>query len=361
MAPTLADYPDLQEGVRRVLSRWRQGRSGTADAFQARSEELTGTLMEVSEAVTRAASEGVVERPKDGLVLRRRVLAIIRREVISVWAQEPSLRPEAEEMTAALEVFQQVEDGWAPGWDEQFGVDLEGPDGLELAVELAHDFHSPLASILFLADTLMGGGSGEVNDLQERQLSLIYGAALSMVAIASDVVEMGRGGISRAQREPTPFSVSEVMDSIVEMVEPMARTKELRLIVSPPEGNHRLGDAEALRRVLLNLTTNAVKFTTEGFVEISAQGAGDAEITFSVRDTGPGIPETAQPDLYRPFQPLRGRCGYHFSGTGLGLTIARKLVNGMGGTLEYETKPSLGTRFFFTLRLEPTPTAPPPG
>ncbi|TVR66593.1 MAG: sensor histidine kinase [Gemmatimonadales bacterium] len=345
-------YPDLLEGVRRILTRWRD-REGVGMDSLGRTEQLTEELIQVSEAVADAATGRVVARPGDGLVLRRRLLEILREEIVSVWAEEAELRPHAEEMVGALEAFRQVADAWAPRWDDHFGVDLKGPDGLELAVEVAHDFRSPLSSILFLADTLREGGSGELNDLQKRQLSLIYGAALTMVSMASDVVDMGRGGVKTGEREPTPFPVSEIMESVREMVEPMAAAKGLNLVVTPPEGDLRLGDVEGLRRVLLNLTTNAVKFTSEGFVEISALARGVRTVEFSVRDTGPGIPDQAQSDLYRTFRPFQGRSGYHFSGTGLGLTIVRKLVRAMGGELEYETGRKLGTRFYFTLELEP--------
>ena len=347
-------YPDLLEGVRRVLARWRDRDSEGLDSL-GRTEQLTEELIRVSEAVGDAGTGRVVERPGDGLVLRRRLLDILRAEIVTVWAEEPALRPDAEEMVGALEAFQQVADAWAPRWDDHFGVELKGPDGLELAVEVAHDFRSPLSSILFLADTLREGGSGDLNDLQKRQLSLIYGAALTMVSMASDVVDMGRGGVKTGEREPIPFSISEIMASVREMVEPMADAKGLSLVVTPPEGDLRKGNVEGLRRVLLNLTTNAVKFTSEGFVEVSAQATGVRAVEFSVRDTGPGIPDKAQPDLYRTFRPFQGRSGYHFSGTGLGLTIARKLVGAMGGELDYETGVNLGTRFYFTLELEPAP------
>ena len=347
-------HADLRQAVLALLQGWQEGQE-EARAGTGRQLELTDELIALAESVVTASHGGPVVRPGDGVVLRRRLLELLRRELVGVWARDASLRPEADEMTGALQAMEQVAEALSPHWDAQFGVDLQGPDGLELAVEVAHDFRSPLSSILFLADTLREGGSGELNALQRRQLSLIYGAALSMVSMATDVVDMGRGGHRAGQREPNPFSISEVMASVRGIVEPMAEAKGLSLAVRTPENDDvRQGDVEALRRVLLNLTTNAVKFTAEGFVELSADHQGPLEVQFSVRDTGPGIRDGAQRDLYRTFRPFQGRSGYHFSGTGLGLTIARKLVRSMEGELHYETQKNLGTRFYFTI---PLPTA----
>lgn len=341
-------HADLRRAVVRVLDRWRED---TKEEELGREVELIHQLVTLAEAVCDARKGEEIEPPEDGLVLWRRLLELLRDELVAAWSDKVELRPEADQMTRTLRAFQSVHDALSPAWDERFAVDLAGPSGLELAVEVAHDFRSPLSSILFLADTLREGGSGSVNDLQERQLGLIYAAALSMVSMASDVVDLGQTGRRVADREPTQFSISEVMESVRGIVEPMAQAKGLSLAVRPPQNDVRQGDPESLRRVLLNLATNAVKFTSEGFVEISARSQGPQKVRFSVRDTGPGIREGIQGELYRPFRPFEGRSGFHFSGTGLGLTIARKLVGAMDGELDFETQKNLGTRFYFTIPL----------
>jgi signal transduction histidine kinase len=86
---------------------------------------------------------------------------------------------------------------------------------------------------------------------------------------------------------------------------------------------------------------------------MTARTRGVGRVQFTVRDTGPGIGESARDDLYQAFRPFQGRSGFHFSGTGLGLTIARKLVRAMDGELRFETQRNLGTRFYFTIPLLP--------
>ncbi|MHB1170670.1 MAG: ATP-binding protein, partial [Longimicrobiales bacterium] len=114
----------------------------------------------------------------------------------------------------------------------------------------------------------------------------------------------------------------------------------------------RIGFPTPLSRVLLNLTTNALKFTENGTVELSARAVGGARVEFSVRDTGPGIHPEAMATLYQPFRRQSTRStGYYFSGTGLGLAICRRLVEAMGSELKLETRDNWGTRFSFVIDL----------
>ncbi|MDH3457212.1 MAG: ATP-binding protein, partial [Gemmatimonadota bacterium] len=121
----------------------------------------------------------------------------------------------------------------------------------------------------------------------------------------------------------------------------------------PPSLDHREGPAQALSRVLLNLTTNAIKFTEDGFVEIVAKDRDLETIEFSVRDTGHGISPDALDTLFQPFRRATGGEGRAFSGTGLGLALCKTLVQAMGSTLEFETGADWGTRFYFQLVLPP--------
>jgi signal transduction histidine kinase len=345
-----APLPDLYLAADRVLARWREQSSSVE---RGRESELAGHLSTLADAVAdaRRGVEPSTSTPEGGVVLRRRLLDLLRGELVALWTESHDTRPEAECMAATLAAFEAVQSRQAPRWDEEFGVALAGPSGLELAVEVAHDFRSPLSSVLFLADTLRSGASGELNELQIRQLNLVYSAALSMVSMAGDVIDLGGGGRQAPTREPSRFSVQEVMESIRGMIEPMVDAKGLTLTVRPPDADLRFGYPELLRRVLLNLATNAAKFTSEGFIELNARALEGDLVDFSVRDTGPGIREDSQEDLYRPFRPFQGHSGFHFSGTGLGLTIARKLVRAMEGELEFETQRNLGTRFYFTIEL----------
>jgi len=105
--------------------------------------------------------------------------------------------------------------------------------------------------------------------------------------------------------------------------------------------------------VLLNLATNAVKYTDSGFVEVAARPLSASRLEFSVRDSGPGIDPVTLRSLYQPVRRAPSDARHHFSSAGLGLAICRKLVRAMGAELQVESAPAQGTRFFFQLDLPP--------
>ncbi len=234
---------------------------------------------------------------------------------------------------------------------------LTGWNGLDLVVEMAHDLRSPLTSIISLAELLQTGQTGPVNETQQRQLGLIYSAALCLCASASDVIELARGGGRLLERTPSPFSVREMFTTVHDMVVPMAEVKGLELRIEPPTIDRRLGYPRALNRVLLNLTTNAVKYTDNGSVSVAALPQGRGRLEFSVEDTGNGFDTEALDEMYEPFRASSRPDRTYFSSAGLGLAICRKLVEAMESELKVETQPKQGTRFSFALDLPPAPDA----
>jgi signal transduction histidine kinase len=225
--------------------------------------------------------------------------------------------------------------------------------GLDLVVEMAHDLRSPLTSIMFLAEALQVGRSGPVNESQRRQLGLIRSAALSLCAAASDVLELARGGDRLGDLDPAPFSICEVLGSVRDLVTPLAEEKRLDLRFLAPELEERIGHERVVARVILNLTTNALKYTDHGSVEVAAREVGGDRIEFSVRDTGPGLDPEALRTLYQPFQKPAAGLRQQFSSAGLGLAICRKLVAALGAELEGSTQPGRGTKFTFVVELPP--------
>jgi signal transduction histidine kinase len=316
-------------------------------------------LVSLANCVDRRA-EGIdlLVDPRADSAEGRRLLTELRMATVRSWAENDTA-PSPERMLAVWNACESILIDLGRGAQYAGGLDVErgfsnqmsGPRGLELIVEVAHDLRSPLTSILFLAETLQRGQSGSVNDVQRRQLGLIYSAALGLSTLASNVMELARGGNRLAEDAPAPFSVADVFESVADIVRPMAEEKGLTVRLLPPTADHRLGPAQALSRVLLNLTTNAIKFTEEGLVEIVARSLDDDRVEFSVRDTGHGINPEAIPTLFQPFRP--GPEGHRatFSGTGLGLALCRKLVEAMGSELRYESGSDWGTRFYFELKL----------
>lgn len=233
----------------------------------------------------------------------------------------------------------------------RFAARLSGQDAQQLVVEMAHDMRSPLGSILILAERLRYGGGGTLTANQERQLGLVYSAAFGLSALAGDVIELARGGTTLMDQPAMPFLVSDVLQSIMDILRPMAEEKRLTVRCVGPEGDLRVGYQAALNRVLLNLATNAIKFTNVGSVDVVCRQLDRSRVEFSVKDTGRGIPPHVMSNLFEAFRQRQITGDYAFSSAGLGLSICKKLIAAMGGELGVDTELEKGTRFHFVLDL----------
>ena len=329
---------------------WAQAEWERAIEHAAGMDEVNLHLAQLCDAIRQQASglnPDLAALPRNAL--SRRLVSLVRASFVDRVQALPS--PDAGQLLRILGAIEQVSVRLEADWSQHFADRLSGPDGLELVVEVAHDLRSPLTSILFLAETLQRARSGPVNPVQERQLGLIYSAAFGLSSVASDVIELARGGDRLVDLDPIPFSVTDILESVRDIVQPIAEEKGLSVQLATPEADFRIGHPVALSRVLLNLTTNALKFTAEGFVDVTARQTGTRALEFSVRDTGRGIPPQSMATLYEPFRRRHKPGEYAFSGSGLGLSICRKLVEAMSSTLEVETAPGYGTRFYFVLDL----------
>jgi signal transduction histidine kinase len=342
---TPASRRHLDEAAERLVENWRQF---IEDAIS--QAEVAAGVAEIVARILEAADGAEFDQQRVASPLARRIVTLMRREVLD------RCQDDSPEWAALLQAIERVAVSQEARWSERFQDRMTGPTGLDLIVEVAHDLRSPLTSILFLAETMLHGRSGPLTALQERQLGLVYSAAFGLNAVASDVIELVRGGDRLVGRDRQPFSVGEVLESVRDIVLPIAEEKGLELRFEGPSVDHRLGHPGALNRILLNLTTNALKFTAEGFVEVKVVDAGGDMVECSVRDTGRGIPAAAMPTLFEPFRRRQQPGDYAFSGSGLGLSICRKLVEAMGSELTVDTAQGEGTRFAFRLQLQPADT-----
>jgi signal transduction histidine kinase len=272
--------------------------------------------------------------------MRRSLLSQARASVITPL--------QAVELLGALEsISAELDDDAA----QRFASRLGGLGGLELIVDVAHDMRSPLGSILFLAEQIRRGHSGEVTPIQERQLGLIYGAALGLSGLASDVIDLARGGENLVRSSPVPMSVASVLQQVQDIVRPMAEERGLVLRFETDVAEPRMGHAQAVHRVLLNLATNAVKFTSSGEVAVRATVVSATRVAFEVRDAGRGIPEAVLGTLFDAFRRRLKPGQYIFSSAGLGLSICQNLVRAMDGELLVESVENVGSAFQFELEL----------
>ena len=346
MVTSSAVWRALTATIGDVCAEWPQEHGATSAA------EVRTTITALAENV-RQVLDG--EQPSliafPPFVPVRRALELMRRAFLER-AEAPDIAESGQasvvEVIKAMERVQQVlEDDAA----HRFAARLSGQDAQQLVVEMAHDMRSPLGSILILAERLRYGSGGTLTAIQERQLGLVYSAAFGLSALAGDVIELARGGTTLMDQPPMPFLVSDVLQSIMDILRPMAEEKRLTMRCVGPEADLRVGYQAALNRVLLNLATNAIKFTNTGSVDVTCKQLDRSRVEFSVKDTGRGIPPHVMSNLFEAFRQRQITGDYAFSSAGLGLSICKKLIAAMGGELGVETELEKGTRFHFILDL----------
>ncbi|MGZ8412827.1 MAG: sensor histidine kinase [Gemmatirosa sp.] len=282
--------------------------------------------------------------------LRQRLL---EQAVAQDAAGEPTADPRA--LVEVLAACERLEDAARTDVARIVVEQLSGTRALELLVEVAHDMRSPLGSILFLVEQLRAEQGGPVTAAQERQLGLVYGAAFGLTALVGDVMELARGGDRLAAGEPAPFSLPSLVEAVRGIVQPIAEEKELTLAISAVPPGARRGHGPAIQRVLLNLVTNALKFTPAGTVELRVVAEGGSRVRFTILDTGRGIPPRVLAHLFQTFRERPDAEDFAFSSAGLGLAICQKLVGAMGGELLVDSEVGRGTRFEFALDLPHAP------
>ncbi|WP_295403898.1 PAS domain S-box protein [uncultured Thiocystis sp.] len=222
---------------------------------------------------------------------------------------------------------------------------------------MSHEIRTPLNAILGFAQVLMR--APELSAEHGNQLATILRSGQHLLALLNDILDMAKIEAGRLTCERAPFDPAALIRETEAIFRPRAHDQGLTLSVATHQLPRRVaGDALKLRQVLINLVSNAIKFTRSGTVILSAEGRGGDRIHFSVADTGIGIAPDELERIFDPFtQAESGRVTP--GGTGLGLALSRQFVRLMGGALSVTSVPGQGSRFTFALTLPPVDVAEP--
>jgi signal transduction histidine kinase/CheY-like chemotaxis protein len=229
----------------------------------------------------------------------------------------------------------------------------------EFVATISHEIRSPMNALLGAAEMLQ---ATELSETQAEYVALLNGAGTNLLATVNEVLDHAKIEAGQLELEIIPFDCAAVVERVVKLLSVSASEKGLDLLAkyTPETPRYVVGDPERLQRVLINLVSNAIKFTESGLVAIRVEpGDVPSTIHFAVADTGIGIPKDRQEAVFEKFVQAGTSTARTYGGTGLGLAICKHIVGLMGGRIWVESAAGEGSTFHFTASLPRAAEAPP--
>ncbi len=225
----------------------------------------------------------------------------------------------------------------------------------EFLAIMSHEIRTPMNGVIgmtsILADT-------ELTDMQRDCVTAISASGESLMTVINDVLDFSKIEAGRMKLESRSFNLQECVEEALDLFSAEIRIKGLEAVylIAPGVPSHLIGDPTRIRQILVNLISNAIKFTSEGEIAINVESKGQDEkgwrLEFSVTDTGIGISKEGIEKIFNAFQQVDTSTTRRYGGTGLGLVISKRLAESMGGAIRVESVPSTGSCFLFSVTLK---------
>jgi signal transduction histidine kinase len=218
---------------------------------------------------------------------------------------------------------------------------------------MSHEFRTPLGSIVSIARILLQRLDGPLTSEQAKQVEFIRGSANELTILVDDLLDLAKIEAGRITISPAWFEMVDLFAALRGMFKPILESISVALIFEEPEGVDRIyTDHLKLAQILRNFISNALKFTHQGEVRVSARGDGAGSVVFAVRDTGIGISPENQQTLFHDFVQIDTPTQRHLRGTGLGLSLSKRLAELLHGSVAVESKLGEGSTFYVTIPVE---------
>jgi signal transduction histidine kinase len=212
---------------------------------------------------------------------------------------------------------------------------------------MSHEFRTPLTAITSIANILLSCLDGPLTAEQEKQVRFVRSSVGDLTEMVDDLLDLARVDAGRITISPEWFEMVDLFSALRGIFKPIVLSSAVSLIFEEPHAISRIyTDDKKLSQILRNFISNALKFTPAGEVRVSARMAGEAEVEFAVTDTGIGIAAEHLPMLFADFVQVSSPVQKRLRGTGLGLSLARKFAELLGGRVGVESKPGEGSRFW---------------
>ncbi len=305
---------------------------------------LVATDIPKSEHVSRRRYERAQKACREA----ERLLEVKSREV---WEVNQQLKEQA----AGLEVA--VQERTADLIKEQMVAEEANKAKTVFLASMSHEIRTPLNGVLGMAEALL---DTPLNDDQHEMSTTIVESGKILLAVLNDILDISKIESGQLEIEKSPFDLEALFDSISKLFMPKAREKNLSFDLCLESSAKRwlLGDAQRIKQVVGNLISNAIKFTQTGGVKINVVVFEDStdshQLSFSVSDTGEGIPSNKIDRLFKPFSQVDSSVSRRHGGTGLGLSISQQFCALMGGEITVKSDPGIGSIFTATINIELT-------
>ncbi|HWG32132.1 MAG TPA: ATP-binding protein [Steroidobacteraceae bacterium] len=216
---------------------------------------------------------------------------------------------------------------------------------------MSHEFRTPLNSVQALSQLLLDRVDGELSSEQEKQVRLIAKAANDLTSLVDDLLDLAKIEAGKIDVRACEFSVANLFSALRGMLRPLLPGENLKLVFDePPPSLVLVSDEGKVSQILRNLISNAIKFTEHGEVRVYAEVCGDGRLVrFGVDDTGIGISPADQVRIFDEFTQVPNPLQSRVKGTGLGLPLCRRLAHLLGGDVQVESEPGVGSKFTATI------------